>query len=225
MRKQTAVIAVALTSVVALVLVAKFVLVDTGGGNSESESLLATHPAILNPEVSGRRVVKRVVLPEGKPALNFELTDMNNTPFRLEAARGKLVLIGFIYTSCPDVCGILTMHFLQIQQAFKDIIDKDLVLILITTDPDRDTPERVAAYTRGFQGKWHFLTGTKSQLQKVWDEYGVFVQDKPAAGIVYHTYMVALIDREGLIRFKYIGLVDPEEVIVRDIRNLLTEGR
>ena len=210
--------------VVAVFLATKFVFVNTNSDDTKLESTLATHPAITNPEVSGKRVVERIELLEPKPAFDFGLTDMDHAPFRLEAYRGKLVLIGFIYTNCPDVCGILTMHFRRIQREFKDIIEKDLVLVFITTDPKRDTPERSASYTQGFDGKWHFLTGTETQLKEVWEHYRVFVKEKPEADLVYHSYMVVLIDREGLIRYRYIGLVDPEEVIVKDIRYLLTKG-
>ncbi len=178
-----------------------------------------------NPDLAGRRVMERIVLNEPKVAHNFKLTDMNNKPSSLEDYRGKFVLVGFIYTNCPDVCGILTQHYRQIQRKFADIINKDLALVFITTDPERDTPERLAAYTEGFQGEWNFLTGAAEQLQKVWDEYRVFVKDGPAAGIVYHTYMVALIDRQGMIRFRYIGLVDPEEVIMEDIKYLIEGER
>lgn len=178
-----------------------------------------------NPTIKGKRVVERIALAKPKAAYNFKLTDMNNKPFSLEDYRGKFVLVGFIYTNCPDVCGILTQHYRQIQRKFADIINKDLALVFITTDPERDTPERLAAYTEGFQGEWNFLTGSAEQLQKVWDEYHVFVKDGPAAGIVYHTYMVALIDRQGMIRFRYIGLVDPEEIIMEDIKYLIEGER
>ncbi|MFQ6113974.1 MAG: SCO family protein [bacterium] len=215
---------IAISSMVAIFLTAKFVLIGKSNENPKLEPIIAKHPAILNPEVSGRRVVKRIELLEPKPAFNFELTDMDRTLFQLEDYRGKLVLIGFIYTTCPDVCGILTMHFRRIQREFADILDKDLVLVFITTDPKRDTPERVAAYTKGFDGRWHFLTGTESQLREVWDQYRVFVKPKPEVELVYHSYMVVLLDRQGLIRYRYIGLVDPEEVIVKDIHYLLTKG-
>lgn len=187
------------------------------------QSQIFTHPAIQNPEVSGRRLVNRIELREPKKAFNFTLVNMNNAPVSLEDYKGKLVLVGFIYTNCPDVCGVLTMHYRRIQRTFESTIDKDLVLILISTDPKRDTPERVKAYTQGFQGKWHFLTGTESQLKEVWANYRVFVKEKEDADLVYHSYMVVLIDRAGFIRYRYVGLVDPQEVIEKDIQQLLKE--
>lgn len=184
---------------------------------------IENHPAVQNPEVSGKRVVERIELFEPKKAFNFLLINQNNKETRLEDFKGKLVLVGFIYTNCPDVCGVLTMHYRTIQRKFLDKINKDLALVLITTDPKRDTPERIDAYTKGFDGKWSFLTGNEPQLKEVWEEYRVFVKEKKEADLVYHSYMVALIDREGFIRYRYVGLVDPEEVIIKDIQQLLSE--
>ncbi len=182
------------------------------------------HPALEHPDIAGMQVIERIELLDPKPAFNFQLTDMDRSSTQLTDFSGKLVLVGFIYTTCPDVCGLLTQHFRYIQREFKEIINEDLVLVFITTDPERDTPDRVKAYTKGFQGRWHFLTGNEEQLREVWKEYRVFVEPKKSVDIVYHSYMVALIDRNENIRYRYIGLVDPQEVIVRDINTLLKEG-
>ncbi|MEW6456098.1 MAG: SCO family protein [Acidobacteriota bacterium] len=212
-----------LVSIVVITLAVKIIFNSTK--SQESQTHFFEHPAIENPEVAGKRVVDRIELLEPKEAFNFNLIDMNNSPTSLKDFRGKLVLIGFIYTNCPDVCGILTLHFRRIQKEFKDVIDKDLTLILITTDPQRDTPERIAYYTKGYEGRWHFLTGTESQLKETWDNYRVFVKTKQDSDLVYHSYMVVLIDRQGLIRYRYVGLVDPEEIITKDINYLLKERR
>lgn len=219
MKKFLVISTVALVAVVGIAV--WFFIVNVRG--NENEVVSFEHPALQNPEVSGRRVVERIELFEPKEAFKFSLIDQNNQQTRLEDFKGKLVLVGFIYTNCPDVCGVLTMHYRKIQRTFESVIDKDLVLVLITTDPKRDNPERVDAYTKGFQGKWKFLTGTEIQLKEVWDNYRVFVKEKQEADLVYHSYMVALIDREGFIRYRYVGLVDPDEVIIKDIQQLLQE--
>lgn len=218
MKKKTVVI---ISLAVAVAVVAAMLVLTTV--TTRDETVMADHPAVTNPEVSGRRVVERIELIEPKPAFDFHLVDQRNEVIRLGDFRDKLVLVGFIYTNCPDVCGVLTMHYRTIQRKFVDALEKDLVLVLITTDPKRDSPERVDAYTKGFQGRWYFLTGTEEQLKEVWDNYRVFVKEKADSDIVYHSYMVALVDREGMIRYRYVGLVDPEEVIIKDIQHLLQE--
>ncbi len=96
------------------------------GKNSGDE-----HPAISHPEVAGKRIVACFELFEPKKAFNFILTDQEGRRVSLEDFKGKVTLIGFIYTSCLDVCGLLTMSFKTIQNEFEEIIDKDLSLILI----------------------------------------------------------------------------------------------
>lgn len=198
-----------------------------GRANNDDRQLIFPfeHPAFGNPEVTGRRVVERVVLERPEPAYNFRLTNMDSQQMQLDDFTGKLVLVGFIYTNCPDVCGLLTQHYRYIQQVFADAIGEDLELIFITTDPERDTPERLAAYTRGFQGRWKFFTGTERQLKNVWKHYDVFVTEgRAGTDLVIHSYLVNLIDRDGMTRYRYVGLVDPEETIVQDISLLLNEG-
>ncbi|MEW5816000.1 MAG: SCO family protein [Spirochaetota bacterium] len=178
-----------------------------------------------HPDVAGKQVLERIELLEPKKAFNFTLINWDRRQVSLEDFRGKLVLVGFIYTNCPDVCGLLTQHFKYIQRRFDKLISEDLELVFITTDPVRDNPERIAAYTKGFEGRWSFLTGTEKELQEVWDAYKVFVKEgRAGTDLVYHTYMVALIDREGMIHYRYVGLVDPEETIIKDIQYLLNKG-
>lgn len=182
------------------------------------------HPAFGNPEVAGKRVVERIVLEEPESAFNFELINMDGSKMKLEDFSGKLVLLGFIYTNCPDVCGLLTQHYRYIQRQFAREIGKELELMFITTDPERDTPRRLTAYTHGFGGKWLFFTGSVSQLEEVWKNYDIFVTEgKEGTDLVIHSYSVALIDRKGMIRYRYMGIVDPEEAIVKDIRSLIDD--
>jgi len=182
-------------------------------------------PSFLKSGGKNEAIMERIALTQPKPAFNFSLVNLDNTVLTLEDLRGSLVLLGFIYTNCPDVCGVLTQHFRYIQRKFDDLIDTDLVLAFITTDPARDTPERLAAYTKGYEGRWRFLTGSRPELEHVWEEYHVAVVDgKASSGLVYHSFMVALIDRDGMVRYRYIGVVDPEEVIIKDIELLLRES-
>jgi protein SCO1/2 len=183
------------------------------------------HPAVEHPEVAGKRVVYREEVKPPSPAYNFNLTDRSRVRVSLEDFRGKLVLVGFIYTSCPDVCPLLTSNFRQIQQELQDHIGSELVLVFITTDPKRDDPDRLEQYTRAYGGRWFFLTGSLEELEAVWERYGVFVEEKeePRGVVVYHSYKTFLIDREGRIRYIYVGIYDPRDVVA-DIKLLLGGG-
>lgn len=182
------------------------------------------HPALKYPEVAGKRLVQRIELLEPKKAFNFQLLSMHETRVSLEDFKGRLVLLGFIYTNCPDVCGLIALDFRRLQEEFAQEVDnQSLQLVLITTDPARDTPQRISRYTKGYGGRWLFLTGSEPELKEVWENYRVVVKPKEEVGLVYHTYMVVLVDRQGLLRYRYFGLVDPKEIIAQDIKKLLRE--
>src|SRR5437879_6306863 len=123
------------------------------------------------PSEIGRRLVN-IAVPD------FKLTDQDGKTFKFNAAHGKLVLITFIFTTCPDVCPLLTAKFVAVQRALEAEKNKNYLLLSITTDPERDTPAALKDYARRFNAdlkRWSFLTGTRSELAKVWKAFGVNV--------------------------------------------------
>ena len=158
------------------------------------------------------------------PAPQFELTRGNGSRFRLSDARGKIVMLFFGYTSCPDVCPT-TMA--ELKTALDEVGDdqvKDVKVVFVTVDPERDTSERVQEYVNHFDQDFIGLSGTEPELAEVWNEYGVFrqvVEGTSAAGyLVDHTARVTLIDQEGNLRVSY-GFDTPVEDIVHDLKLLL----
>lgn len=156
-------------------------------------------------------------------APDFALTHANGNSFRLSERRGKLVILFFGYTACPDVCPT-TMA--ELNQALGKIGEKaDQVQVLfVTVDPRRDTPERVQEYVDHFNPNFIGLSGSEAELAKVWNDYGVFrevVESTSAAGyLVNHTARVTLIDRQGNLRVSF-PFDTPVEDIVHDLKLLL----
>ena len=156
-------------------------------------------------------------------APEIELTRANGTRFRLSETRGKVVALFFGYTSCPDVCPT-TMA--ELKQALEKLGNKaDLVRVLfVTVDPQRDTPERVQEYVSHFNSSFVGLSGSESDLAKVWNDYGVFVEivdGASAAGyLVNHTARVTLIDQQGNLRVSF-PFETPVEDVVHDLNLLL----
>ena len=72
---------------------------------------------------------------------------------------------------------------------------------------------------------WLLYRGEARRYDNQWVTVVAVVDGEANSGLVYHTYMVALIDRDGMVRYRYIGVVDPEEVIIGDIEFLLEESR
>lgn len=158
------------------------------------------------------------------PAAPFELTRANGDIFRLADQRGKIVLLFFGYTSCPDVCPTTMAEMKQVVDALGDKA-KSVQVVFISVDPDRDTPDLMQTYAEHFNRNFIGLTGSLEELQPIWDAYGIFravsQTDASAAGYsVDHTARVMLIDPYGSLRLSY-GFQTPVDDIVHDIKILL----
>ena len=142
------------------------------------------------------------------PVTDFALPTANEEVFRLSDQKGKIVLLFFGYTSCPDVCPVTLATFKQVYERLGADAQK-VRFVLITTDPDRDTPEIVSAYTARFNPEFIGLSGDITELEGIWKELGVFVEKQDsgsAAGyLVSHTSSVYVLDQSGdlIMTFPY----------------------
>jgi len=160
------------------------------------------------------------------PAPEIELTRDNGASFKLSRMRGNIVLLFFGYTSCPDVCPTTMAELKQALEALHQNDAKQVKVLFVTVDPERDTPERVQEYVDHFNSDFIGLSGTESELADVWKDYGVFrenVEGTSAAGyLVNHTARVTLIDRNGNLRLSY-AFDTPVDSIVHDLKLVLKE--
>lgn len=161
------------------------------------------------------------------PVPDFNLVDQDSRPFRVRSLRGKVVLVTFIYTDCPDVCPLLTAKFAGIERTLKSQgLDRHF-LLSITTDPEADTPKVLRSYGRRFGAdfhSWAFLTGDKKELSEVWRLFGVRVK-KSGKGLVGHTGLTTLIDGRGIRRIDYYGDSWTENEVLKDIADLAKAGQ
>jgi len=160
------------------------------------------------------------------PAPEISLVRDDGTSFQLSEMRGKIVLLFFGYTSCPDVCPT-TLAELNQALGKLDATDADKVqVVFVTVDPGRDTPERVQVYVDHFNESFIGLSGAEEDLSTVWSEYGVYreiVDGASASGyIVNHTARVTMIDGNGALRDSF-GFDTPVEDIVHDLNLILRE--
>jgi len=182
---------------------------------ARSQPTAAPAPTAAEPEP----FVGDIIVPP-KPAPDFDLTDYSGARVSLKDLRGKLVLLSFAYTSCPDVCPLLARGFVGVQKELGETVGRDIALIFISVDPQGDTPERRQSWTESQGGRWYFLSGELTQLAKVWKDYRVYVEKRGA--FVDHSAITYLIDRNGLIRLRYGG-IPPSKAFVADLRSLLGE--
>lgn len=152
------------------------------------------------------RLLKNLTAPAQQPLAvgdavpDFTLVDQGRQRVSLSQFRGRVVALNFIYTSCvlPQFCYRMANHFSVVRSRFRDRLERDLVLLTVTFDPARDTPERLAQYAAQWKAdvkSWHFMTGAAPDVERVCSMFGVdFFADE---GLMSHSVHTAVIDRRG----------------------------
>jgi protein SCO1/2 len=158
------------------------------------------------------------------PALDFTLQAADGTAFRLSQQRGKVVLLSFGYTFCPDVCPTTLVELSQVRARLGDAA-KRLQVAFITLDPERDTAERLGIYTKAFDASFIGLTGSEAQLAEVRQAYGVIAEKEVVPGttapyLIAHSAYIYVIDQEGRLRLLFPFSLSVEEM-ADDIKQLL----
>lgn len=149
-----------------------------------------------------------------------------------DAFVGTPVVLGTIYTSCPNVCSKITANMKNIRAEIPDSMDVQFVSV--TFDPHRDTPSRLATYRSSFGidgTSWVFLTGDTTSIGRLMDRLGVrhtikgTSREFPSADVdssyIYtHSNQITLIDAEGRTRATYGGSQTPPKLIVEDLQKI-----
>lgn len=165
-----------------------------------------------------------LLLQDNLPAADFTLTAEAGRRVSLSDFRGRVVLLYFGYTFCPDVC---PATLAQVSEAMKQLgSDADRVqLIMISVDPERDTPAKTQTYVEQFDPRFIGLTGDPDTLTRITAAYGIVYEKHEgsvATGyLIDHTATVTVVDRDG-----YARLILPFGIsgtdIASDMRYLLS---
>lgn len=146
---------------------------------------------------------------------DFELTDTQNQPFRLSGLDGDLALIYFGYTHCPDVC---PLTLLDVKEALTGLENSHRVkVILITVDPDRDTPMVLDSYLNAFDPDFIGLTGDSRTLADVIKPFRVVAEKEELEGsatgyLVNHTARLYLVNTKPEVLLTYGFGFDPADL-------------
>lgn len=142
-----------------------------------------------------------------RPAFDFSLVGHDGKPYRLSDFRGKAVYIFFGFVNCPDVCPTTLGELKRVYQALAPAERARVQVLLITADPERDTPEVLRKYVGFFDPSFLGLTGTPAQVAEAAKGYGVFyVKSNIRSATEYnvdHTATTFLIDPSGKLRLLY----------------------
>ena len=163
------------------------------------------------------------VLQSPQPAPDFELATSQGQKVSLKDFEGKLVILYFGYTFCPDVCPA-TLSELRVAMEILTKDAKDVQVIMVSVDPERDTPELLAEYMTHFHPSFLGVTGTSKEIAQVAALYGIFYEaheGTAATGyLVDHTATVMVIDQDGYLKLVF-PFGTPAEDIAEDLSHLM----
>ena len=137
----------------------------------------------------------------------FTLTDTSGQRRSLEEFRGRIVLLYFGYTYCPDVCPTDLMQIATVLSELGPQADQ-VQALFITFDPERDTPKHLHSYLKDFDPRLIGLTGTPQEIEnaaKLWQVYYAKVPTGDGNYLIDHSAYTFVIDQEG----SYAGVFPP----------------
>ena len=154
---------------------------------------------------------------------DFALTDHNGQPRRLGDFKGKVVVLFFGYTQCPDVCPTALSGMSAVMEELGPEGDR-VQVIFVTVDPERDTQELLAAYVPSFNPSFLGLRGDQAAIDKIAQDFKIIHQIEPGktpdSYTVGHTASSLVFDPAGRLRLFLTYAAEPEKVAA-DIKLLL----
>lgn len=132
---------------------------------------------------------------------SLALTDHNGRPRTLADFRGKLVVLSFGFTHCPDICPTILADLAGVMKSLGKDAERVQVLF-VTVDPERDTPELLAQYVAAFDPRFVGLYGDLAATRQTAKEFKVFFEKQPTGSsyTVNHSAQSYVIDAQGRLR-------------------------
>lgn len=146
--------------------------------------------------------------------LDIELVDQHGQRLRLGDLGGEVTVAAMIYTSCTSVCLRITDEMRLIERQLGD--RRDVQFVLFSLDPERDDPEAMTAFAlaRGLDpDRWRLLAASEDDVRSLAAVLGVRYQPLPD-GEIAHSALVFVIDEQGVVRHRQVGVrQDPRELV------------
>jgi protein SCO1/2 len=160
------------------------------------------------------------------PDLDFRLVDDNGKQVTGADYRGKIVLLYFGYTHCPDVCPLTLAHLHVVMQRLGPLAD-DARILFVSVDPKRDTPQVMHAYVNAFDKRAVGLTGSPGEIETLSKRYRASYSREPDQGDgnyeVSHSSAIYVFDRQGHAQVLATP-ADSQDNLVHDLHLLLAPG-
>lgn len=157
-------------------------------------------------------------------ARDFKLTDHEGNPRQLSDFAGKVLVVFFGFTFCPDVCPSTLTQMKAVREALSPEDKENMQVVFITVDPERDTPEVLSNYVPAFDPSFVGLRGSGDEIKSTASEFKVFFAKVPGrtegSYTMDHTAASYVFDKKGQVRLmvRHSAMTD---AIVSDIKQLL----
>ncbi len=164
----------------------------------------------------------------------YVLVDQDGNKVKLDEFKGKVLVVGYIYTHCPDVCPLITENMKKI---YKKLEDKGLankvVFLSITFDPRRDKPEVLKEYAKIYgidrYKNWYLLTSDQKTIDSLMKDLSILVEIGPmeftetgdTTYFIVHTDRIHIVDRKGKIVAYFKGSELKIDDAIKEIRRVL----
>ena len=206
MRRKSLDLRVLLSLVVLVVIAGGIALVTVGGssaqkaGNTQAKKAIFDAQALLSPAAVAPPLV---------------LHNYLGQPINIDSYRGKAVLVTFIYTHCPDVCPLIVSNLRVAQNLMGPATSSKAQIIAVSVDSRGDTQKAVGAFLARHEmtGRMQYLTGTASQLARVWQAWGVGSErDVQHPEFVNHSGLIYGVTASGKRMTLYAASFQPGEI-------------
>lgn len=160
--------------------------------------------ALLDRSGGGPTLAKATLIEPARPLPPMAFIDQQGQPFGLEQLRGHWSILFFGFTSCPDVCPMTLALLAQVEKKLADLpAEQRPHIVLVSVDPQRDTPERLAQYVKSFSPTFTGITGEQSAVQEFALKMGVpvAISEQPGGNYtVDHSAAIFVVDPSGALR-------------------------
>lgn len=156
----------------------------------------------------------------------FNLTSVwktqDNKSMELQSLQGKVTIAAMVFTHCEGACPRIVADIQRIEKSFTPDELKDIQFLLISMDPDRDTPERCREFAKEFQlnANWILVSSGEESTTEMANVLNVKVK-KLSSGGFDHSNTIHIIDQQGLIAYQQNGLEQEPEGAILHVRDLL----
>ena len=190
-------------------------------------AILAGAGVFLTACSKGKPEFRGVDISEVEYARDIPLPDHNGQQRSLKDFRGKVVVVFFGYTQCPDVCPTTMQEMAEVKKMLGPDGDR-LQSIFVTVDPERDTPDMLKAYMGNFDPSFLALRGTPEQTAAVAKDFKIYFKKvdgkSPTSYTMDHSAGSYIYDTQGRLRV-YYRYGSGAEALAHDVKQLLKEAR